>query len=96
MNHRENKKYANSSQIPIKQEHHPNGQGVPIKHRSCLKHQSKPMNEETGRLSTGRVSFAYASSNEGKIQLPSQSQLDLGEKKYRSAMFCKKKLKNFD
>jgi hypothetical protein len=83
MNHRDNKKYVNPSQIPVKQEH---GQSISIKqtnhHRSCLKHQSNLA--ENGK--TGRVSFLH----DGKLQIPSQSQLDLVEKKHRSATFAKK------
>ncbi len=54
--------------------------------RSCLKHQQT----DNGRLSTGRVSFAHSSLNDGKILAPSQSQIDSIEKKHRSDTFAKK------
>jgi len=83
MNHR-NSKDQNLSQeqsIPIKQ---------PNTNRSCLKHRQTD-NGETGRLSTGRVSFAYSTlNNDGKILVPSQSQIDSIEKRHRSATFAKK------
>jgi hypothetical protein len=92
------RKYVGSSQIANKRENSrvkmnnlPNGQTT--SHRPCLKHQPKvsPDNGETGRLSTGRVSFAHAVVNDGKTsQVTSQPQNDSNDKKRRSAIFAKK------
>lgn len=80
MNHRDNQ---NEKSIPIKQSNI---------HRPCLKHKSNQQieNGETGRLSSGRVSFAHPTVNDGKIPIPSQSQINSNEKNLRSATFAKK------
>ena len=91
------RKYVGSSQIASKRENTrvkminpPNSQ------RPCLKHQPKvsPEDGETGRLSSGRVSFAHAVVNDGKTlqesQVTSQPQNDSNDKKRGSAIFAKK------
>ncbi len=96
MNHRDNpdqrsssekKNSIHSSQILNQQE-----QSIPIKqsdnHRPCLKHQVTDHPPDTGRLSSGRVSFAHANSTDGKLFSPSP--LDSVEKKHRSDTFAKK------
>ncbi|CAF1123277.1 unnamed protein product [Rotaria sordida] len=72
-----------------------NEKSIPIKqtsiHRSCLKHRSNQQsnissdNNETHRLSSGRVSFAQTPLNDGKILIN-----DFVEKKHQSAIFAKK------
>jgi hypothetical protein len=105
MNHRDNKdknlskdtkKPIHSSQISNEAEHNQSKLEQSIAtnhHRSCLKHrphQSSENHDKSCRSSSGRVSFAHSTLNDGKILLTSQSQTDFGEKKRRSDMFVKK------